>query len=124
MRHRDSVVLGKGVRPEKWELVHQLRGRMTPAAQRLWRVLRGNGLHGYHFRRQQLLEGYIADFYCHSARLVVELDGPIHTERAAEDAARDNVLGLAGAHVLRFSNDEVLRRLPHVLARIHAACRT
>jgi very-short-patch-repair endonuclease len=59
-------------------MARALRKEMTPAEQTLWSELRGNQLHGAKFRRQQVIAGYIADFYCHAARLVIELDGPVH----------------------------------------------
>ncbi len=54
------------------------RRNMTAAEKILWSCLRANWLDGWHFRRQQIIAGYIVDFYCHSARLVVEVDGEIH----------------------------------------------
>ena len=50
---------------------------MTPEEKILWGCLRGNKLNGLHFRRQQVIAGYIVDFYCHSVRLVIEIDGKI-----------------------------------------------
>ena len=50
---------------------------MTPAEKILWQELRANKL-GVHFRRQQAIAGFIVDFYCHKAGLVVEVDGDIH----------------------------------------------
>src|SRR5258707_1243130 len=54
--------------------------KMTPAERRLWKALRRNALDGLHFRRQQVIEGYIADFYCDAAKLAIELDGAVHQE--------------------------------------------
>ena len=65
----------------------------TPAekTQSVWQELRGNKL-GVHFRRQQIIVGFIVDFYCHKAELVIELDGDIHDLQQEEDARRDKVL--------------------------------
>ena len=56
----------------------RFRRKMTNAEALLWERIRKNQLGGIHFRRQQILFGFIADFYCHSKRLVVEVDGDIH----------------------------------------------
>ncbi len=51
----------------------ELRREMTPAEKVLWQELRGNKL-GLHFRRQQIIAGFIADFYCYAASLIIEVD--------------------------------------------------
>jgi len=58
---------------------------MTPAEEILWQELRGNKI-GVHFRRQQIIAGFIVDYYCHKAALVVEVDGDIHDLQQEEDA--------------------------------------
>jgi very-short-patch-repair endonuclease len=80
-------------------------------------------LEGYHFRRQQVIEPYIVDFYCHAASLVVELDGGSHLEQADYDRQRDGYLMARGLRVMRFYNSDVDRELETVLATILAACR-
>ena len=83
----------------------------------LWQTLRRRQL-GVCFRRQAVLQGYIADFYASEAKLVVEVDGPWHAKRAAADARRDRVLSRAGYCVLRVDAYEALVALPTVVARI------
>jgi very-short-patch-repair endonuclease len=61
---------------------------------------------------------FIADFYCHRARLVVEVDGKIHKHRVPQDFERTEVLKLLGLHVLRIRNEEVLDDLDAVLNKI------
>jgi very-short-patch-repair endonuclease len=90
---------------------------MTPAEKILWQELRGNKL-GIHFRRQQVIAGYIVDFYCHKADLVIEVDGRIHEKQKSEDAERDKVLTEMGLRVIRFRNDEVENNLVGVVGRI------
>ena len=68
-----------------------------------------------------MLYGFIADFYCHPAALVVECDGPIHDPEA--DAERDDALSRRGFLTLRFSNQEVLQDIERVVERIAAAAR-
>jgi very-short-patch-repair endonuclease len=91
---------------------------MTAEEKILWQHLRINRLNGLHFRRQQVIDGFIVDFYCHKAKLVVEVDGGIHQHQVEYDAARDKVLTARGLRVLRIRNEDVRRRLEEVLARI------
>lgn len=114
------VVRGQAVGKAKQEQAKQLRKRMTPAEYALWQALRRNQLDGYHFRRQQVIAGFIVDFYCHEARLIVEVDGSIHEQRPGHDAERTRILTHHGFHVLRLSNDEVLHDLDSTLDRIRA----
>jgi very-short-patch-repair endonuclease len=95
---------------------------MTPSERTLWAALRARGLDGLHFRRQQIIDGFIADFYCSAAGLVLEVDGPVHAAQAFQDAERDRILMARGLRVLRVSNNDVLHHLPATLRRISAAC--
>ncbi len=99
-------------------LAQQMRRQPTPAEARLWLCLRASRLQGLHFRRQQVVDGFIADFYCHLAGLVVELDGPVHHQQADYDMERDRILKERNLQVLRFPNAEVESNLPAVLAQI------
>ena len=96
---------------------------MTPAERRLWNCLRANRLGGFQFRRQQVIDGFIVDFYCHAAAVVVEVDGPVHEDQAEYDAERDRVLTARGLRVVRFTNEQVNRSLADVLRRIEEMCR-
>ena len=66
-----------------------------------------------------MISGFIVDFYCHSAGLIIELDGEIHQEQQEYDAGRDKILENMGLHVVRFSNDYVLLNLPRVLIQVN-----
>ena len=107
--------------PEKVLRAKELRQNMTPAEYRLWNSLRANRLGGWHFRRQQIIVGFIVDFYCHKAGLVVEVDGPIHQYQQEADAHREDVLIASGLKILRFSNREVMNDLTRVLTDILGA---
>jgi very-short-patch-repair endonuclease len=98
-----------------------MRHNMTPAEKRLWSALRANRLGGLHFRRQQIIDGFIVDFYCHTAGLVVEVDGPVHSQQVDYDAERDRALTARGLHILRVKNEEVMQNLQDVLNRIQTA---
>ena len=109
------LVMGQHVTEEKKLLARNMRRNMTEAEAALWARARGGGL-GTHFRRQQNLAGFIADFYCHAANLVVEIDGPVHN--AAYDGERDRIFAGLGLATLRFKNEEVLRGMEGVLEEI------
>ncbi|MDQ2688526.1 MAG: DUF559 domain-containing protein [Armatimonadota bacterium] len=115
-----SVVTGQRVTREKQDAARRMRRAMTPAEAHLWECLRGSRL-GAHFRRQQIIEGFIADFYCHSAALVVEVDGGIHQGQAEYDAERDRILLRRGLTILRLTNEEITTDRDAALARIRQA---
>ena len=94
-----------------------LRKNMTEAELVLWEVLKGKKLCGRKFRRQYSIGYYIADFYCPSEKLVIELDGQHHftLEGKSRDIERDMHLALMEKRVLRFENKEVLNNLTGVL---------
>ncbi len=95
----------------------------------LWRKLRNRKLDGLKFTRQHPLfvsDGrgiryYIADFYCHEKRLVVELDGPIHDRTRARDQDRDELISLLNLRVLRINNVEIEKDIEKVLKRLRDA---
>jgi very-short-patch-repair endonuclease len=112
-----NIIPGQRVTKEKQERARELRRDMTPAEKILWQELRANKL-GVHFRRQQIIAGFIVDFYCHKAALVIEVDGDIHDLQQDEDAKREKVLNEMGLRIIRFRNEEVLRNLAPVIEKI------
>ena len=112
-----NIVTNQKVSKEKLQRAKELRRDMTPAEKMLWGELRANKL-GVHFRRQQIIEGFIVDFYCHKAALVIEVDGDIHDLQREEDARREKALSALGLRVIRFRNDEVVKDLSGVVERI------
>jgi very-short-patch-repair endonuclease len=112
-----NIIPGQTVTKEKLQRARELRHDMTPAEKILWHELRANKL-GVHFRRQQVIAGFIVDFYCHKAALAIELDGGIHENQQEEDARRDKVLSELGLRVVRFRNDAVLKNLSAVMGKI------
>jgi len=117
---KDWVVRGLH-NAEKNAVARRMRQAMTPAEMALWHAVRGNKLDGLHFRRQQVIDGFIADFYCHSAGMVVEVDGAIHAAQIEEDRRRERAFALRGLRVIRFTNDRILNDLPNCLSEIRAA---
>lgn len=114
-----NIIPGQRVTKEKLERSRELRRDMTPAEKILWQELRANKL-GVHFRRQQVIAGFIVDFYCHSASLVIEVDGSIHDvqEQKENDIEREKALKEMGLRIIRFRNEDVGMHLPTVLKRI------
>ena len=107
--------------PPQRALARQMRGEPTDAERMLWWHLRKRlKTSDTHFRRQVRIGRYIADFVCHSARLVVEVDGGQHAVRTAADQERSKVLEANGYRVLRFWNNEVLKNIDGVLEEISA----
>ena len=118
-----NIVIGQKVSRELQERARELRKNMTPAEKILWDKLRHNRLNGLQFRRQQIINPYIVDFYCHAKALVVEVDGDIHDLQQDYDAERSTYLIASGFRMLRFSNDEVKNNLLSVVQKISEACR-
>ena len=116
------VVRGALVSEEKAAQARMNRRLGTESEQTLWKELKGNQLGGFHFRRQQVVRGFIVDFYCSEACLVVEVDGPGHRNMAVYDRERQDVLEGLGLKVIRFSNSDVRRRRRSVLSDILAEC--
>jgi very-short-patch-repair endonuclease len=114
-----NIIPGQKVTKEKLQRAKELRRDMTPAEHTLWQELRANKL-GIHFRRQQIIAGFIVDFYCHKANLVIEVDGDIHDLQQDDDARREQVLTDMGLRVVRFWNEEIFQDLPAVVDRIRA----
>jgi len=85
--------------------------------------LRNRQLGGFKFRRQQPIGAFIADFYCASSRLIVEIDGGIHNSQRESDSLRVQQLTERGYQVIRFTNEEVEREIEIVLGKIKEACK-
>ncbi len=107
-------------RPDQVSVARILRNNQTAAEKRLWRGLRERGVEGFRFRRQVALLGYVVDFICFEARLIVEVDGATHSsnDEIVHDLRRDEVLRENGNAVLRFGNVEVYENLDGVLETI------
>ncbi len=107
--------------PSMYGLIGSVRAELkkdqTEAEQILWQHLRANQL-GAKFRRQHVIGRFIADFVCLTARLVVEVDGKIHEQRAEQDALRSEYLAEKGFKVIRFTNQEVVGDTDNVVERI------
>jgi ATP-dependent DNA helicase RecQ len=109
--------------PRLWPVMklagQDMRSAPTPAEHVLWQRLRRREL-GTRFRRQHTIGRFIVDFVCLTARVVIEVDGPIHDEPDARsrDAGRADYLEAAGFKTMRFTNAQVLEELDSVVAEI------
>jgi very-short-patch-repair endonuclease len=110
----------KGAPASSFSKAESLRNNMTQAETILWEALKDNKLDGFKFRRQHPIHLYIADFYCHKLKLIIEIDGAYHNskEQLLIDKQRTSDLELQGLKVLRFTNEEVENGLNDVLKRI------
>jgi len=97
-----------------------LRNNSTPAEIRLWKYLRNKQLNNRKFRRQHSIGNFIVDFYCPFEKLVIEIDGSIHTNVINEeyDANRTKILNSLNIKVIRFTNDEIFNNLENVISKI------
>jgi len=105
---------------------------MTPEEQKLWERLRARRFYGYKFLRQHPIiyqlhqnkpDFFIADFYCASQKLVIEVDGKIHDFQQEYDTNRDAILNALGLRVLRIKNEEC-SNMGKVLEKIKDALKT
>jgi very-short-patch-repair endonuclease len=99
----------------------EMRKEMPLAEVLVWNRLRGDQL-GVRFRRQHRVGSYIADFFAHAAKLVVEVDGDSHAERQEYDRKRTYWMNQQGLTVVRFTNQDVLKNLDAVAQSIADRC--
>jgi very-short-patch-repair endonuclease len=106
-------------------LAKELRANQTKAEKELWNIIGAKKVMGLHFRRQHPINMYIADFYCHTIRLVIEIDGGIHKKREKHenDLNRTAELERFGITVIRFSNNDVFNNIEMVKIRIERDCK-
>jgi very-short-patch-repair endonuclease len=117
---RGDLLVGLPFKKNLQPLARELRKNMTEAERHLWARIRGKQLKDYQFYRQKNIGGYIVDFYCAAAKLILEVDGGQHFEAKAreKDGERDRYLSGLGFTVLRFSDREVFENIDGVLERI------
>ena len=126
MKSPDSSTITSGVvklqRIEEGKLraAREFRSKMTHGEKALWEKVRRRQIRGMKFRRQQIIEGFVVDFFCEKAKLVVEVDGQVHSDTNQQewDRHRTKVFGARGVDVIRFHNDEVLDSIESVVTRI------
>jgi len=117
-----QIITGQKTTPAKLACAIELRREMTRAERALRARLRAGRLAGYHFRRQQVIEPYIVDFYCHQAGLVVEVDGGGHLDQQEQDRQRNQYLIRRGMRILRFWKSEIKDNMEGVLWETLRSC--
>ncbi|OFY67821.1 MAG: hypothetical protein A2V64_09300 [Bacteroidetes bacterium RBG_13_43_22] len=106
-RVKDMFVNAKS---QLFMFAREMRKNPTEAEKILWEHLRKMRSEGLIFRRQHPIDLFIADFYCHKIKLVIEVDGEVHDESLAQeyDDGRSGELERYGIKVIRFNNEEIL----------------
>ena len=104
-----------GAKPTTLEAARILRENMTYHEKLLWEKLKLKQVCGVRFRRQHPIDFFIADFYCHEARLVVEIDGEIHDYRKDYDDGGSAEMERYYIKVIRFPNSEVENNIDNVV---------
>ena len=109
-----------GATPEIFNKARILRKNMTVPELELWNRLKGKKINGIRFRPQHPINIFIADFYCHKVKLVIEIDGEEHDKiiNRNYDIERSNLMSSFGITTIRFKNDEVLNEIEKVLSII------
>ncbi|MFQ6610141.1 MAG: endonuclease domain-containing protein [Fidelibacterota bacterium] len=108
------------------DISRKFRRNSTPAENAFWQAVRNRIVHNLKFNRQYPItfsDGsktahFIADFYCHEYRLIVEIDGGIHEFQKEYDRLRTDILNTRGYNVIRFKNEQVLQDLNSVLEEL------
>lgn len=108
-------------------IARELRRDQTPAEQIMWELLRNRKFNGKKFLRQHPIivndvfdeiDFFIADFYCHEQKLVLEIDGKIHDYQKEHDQQRDLIMSEMGLNVLRVQNEEIFTNIENVKNKI------
>jgi very-short-patch-repair endonuclease len=109
-----------GATPDIFQKAKDLRKYETEAEKMLWLKLCKNQVMGLQFRRQHPINRFIADFYCASIKLVIEVDGSIHEfpENKEYDIERSEILNDFGITVIRFSNDQIIEDINGAIKEI------
>lgn len=124
MSIRDQVSMFYNAKPHIFEKAKMLRENMTEAEQKLWECLKGKKMQGLRFRPQHPIDIFIADFYCHPLKLVIEIDGGIHESREHKeyDIGREAELNDWGIKVIRFTNKEIDKDFNFIRNKIEQIC--
>jgi very-short-patch-repair endonuclease len=109
-----------GASKELIKRAKELRKTQTETEKILWGLLRNHKFSAFKFRRQHPVRWFISDFYCHEARLIIEVDGGIHSrgDQAEYDEGRSAEIEDLGIRIIRFTNEEILNNCDSVLLQI------
>jgi very-short-patch-repair endonuclease len=119
MKHMQPMFYG--AKPELFRFAEKMRYAPTDGELAMWRLLKSELLLTAHkFRRQHPISTFIADFYSHKLRLVVEIDGGYHQHKFQKeyDDFRDGDMNQMGITVIRFTNEQVIKQNELVLQKL------
>jgi very-short-patch-repair endonuclease len=120
----DKASMFYNAKPIIFERAKAMRENMTQSEKAVWELLKSKNMKGLRFKPQHPIDIFIADFYCHSLKLVIEIDGGIHKslEQKEYDIGRTAELGHWGIKVIRFTNEEVENNITHIQNEIERIC--
>ncbi|HPR85669.1 MAG TPA: endonuclease domain-containing protein [Prolixibacteraceae bacterium] len=120
----DKISMFYNARPIIFERAKVMRENMTQAEKVVWELLKEKKMVGLRFKAQHPIDIFIADFYCHALKLVIEIDGEIHKSKDQKeyDIGREAELEHWGIKVIRFTNEEVKKNIEHVKKEIEHEC--
>jgi very-short-patch-repair endonuclease len=120
----DQVTMFYNAKPHIFEKAKCLRQNMTSTELKLWELMKAKQIQGLRFRAQHPIDIFIADFYCHSLKLVIEVDGGIHlsSEQKEYDIGREAEINDWVIKVIHFTNDEIEKEIDRVIDMINEIC--
>ena len=120
----DNVSMFYNAKPHIFEKAKALRNDMTNSELTLWENLKEKQMLGLRFHPQHPIDIFIADFYCHPIKLVIEVDGGIHktTDQREYDIGRTAELNYWDIEVIRFTNEEIENKINEVIKEIEKTC--
>ncbi len=103
-----GVIRNQKINPKKLELARQFRKNPTESEDAVWQMLRNRQIKNLKWRRQQVIDGFIADFFCAELNVVLEIDGLVHDNEEVKeyDAFRTSVFEERGIKVFRLKNED------------------
>jgi very-short-patch-repair endonuclease len=124
MKKRMQPSMFYGASPIIFKRAIELRNAMTDSEIKLWGLLNKNKILGLRFKAQHPIDRFIADFYCHSLKLVIEIDGGIHNlpKNQEYDIGRTFELEKFEIMVIRFINDQIINNFDNVIEEILKIC--
>jgi|WetSurMetagenome_2_1015567.scaffolds.fasta_scaffold724523_1 imidazole glycerol-phosphate synthase subunit HisF len=120
LKGAEDIPMYFGTSADIMKLASQMRKDQTPAEKILWEKLRKRQLEGLKFRRQHPVNCFIADFYCHEAKLIIEVDGNVHDDprQNERDIEREGIIKSLGLRIIRFTNKEIFNNVEDVIKKI------
>jgi very-short-patch-repair endonuclease len=120
----DKISMFYNAKPIIFERAKAMRENMTQPEKAVWELLKSKNMLGLRFKPQHPIDIFIADFYCHPLKLVIEIDGGIHksVDQREYDIGREAELEHWGIKVIRFTNEEIANDINHVQNEIERTC--